>query len=61
MLCVTLLPFPLVVYFFKKKCVTAGVMIAWTGIEHFRLGRYDPPPPPDEAEDAQVCFLILCT
>ncbi|OAY76931.1 putative tRNA N6-adenosine threonylcarbamoyltransferase, mitochondrial [Ananas comosus] len=35
-------------------CTDNGVMIAWTGIEHFRLGRYDPPPPPDEAEDAQL-------
>ncbi|KAL6004853.1 glutamated carboxypeptidase [Asimina triloba] len=29
-----------------------GVMIAWTGIEHFRLGRFDPPPPADEPEDS---------
>ncbi|KAG0500297.1 hypothetical protein HPP92_000369 [Vanilla planifolia] len=28
-----------------------GVMVAWTGIEHFLLGRYDPPPPVNEAED----------
>ncbi|XP_077235496.1 glycoprotease 1 [Tasmannia lanceolata] len=32
-------------------CTDNGVMIAWTGIEHFRLGRYDPPPPADEPED----------
>ncbi|RRT60158.1 hypothetical protein BHM03_00021142 [Ensete ventricosum] len=29
-----------------------GVMVAWTGIEHFLLGRFDPPPPADEPEDA---------
>lgn len=34
-----------------------GVMIAWTGIEHFRMGRYDPPPPAEEPEDFVVCFL----
>ncbi|KAJ4955989.1 hypothetical protein NE237_012772 [Protea cynaroides] len=32
-------------------CTDNGVMVAWTGIEHFRLGRFDPPPPPDEPED----------
>lgn len=36
-------------------------MIAWTGIEHFRVGRFDPPPPADEAEDTIVCFLRLIT
>lgn len=30
-------------------------MIAWTGIEHFRLGRFDPPPPANEPEDSVVC------
>lgn len=35
-----------------------GVMIAWTGIEHFRLGRYDPPPPADEPEDSVVWIFI---
>ncbi|KAL6499381.1 glutamated carboxypeptidase [Orobanche hederae] len=33
-------------------CTDNGVMIAWTGIEHFRMGRYDPPPPACEPEDA---------
>ncbi|KAK6918549.1 Gcp-like domain [Dillenia turbinata] len=33
-------------------CTDNGVMVAWTGIEHFRMGRYDPPPPVDEPEDA---------
>ncbi|KAI3906001.1 hypothetical protein MKW98_016397 [Papaver atlanticum] len=33
-------------------CTDNGVMIAWTGIEHFCQGRYDPPPPADEPEDA---------
>ncbi|KAG5538585.1 hypothetical protein RHGRI_019234 [Rhododendron griersonianum] len=35
-------------------CTDNGVMIAWTGIEHFRVGRFDPPPPADEAEDTIV-------
>lgn len=35
-----------------------GVMVAWTGLEHFRVGRYDPPPPANEPEDYVVCFLI---
>lgn len=37
-------------------------MIAWTGIEHFRMGRYDPPPPACEPEDAMVrlfCFRLI--
>ncbi|XP_073039062.1 probable tRNA N6-adenosine threonylcarbamoyltransferase, mitochondrial [Primulina eburnea] len=29
-----------------------GVMIAWTGIEHFQMGGYDPPPPACEPADA---------
>lgn len=29
-------------------------MIAWTGIEHFQMGRYDPPPPACEPADALV-------
>ncbi|GMH00590.1 hypothetical protein Nepgr_002429 [Nepenthes gracilis] len=33
-------------------CTDNGVMVAWTGIEHFRVGRFDPPPPADEPEDA---------
>lgn len=39
-----------------------GVMIAWAGIEHFRMGRYDPPPPACEPEDAVVClfFFVHC-
>ncbi|XP_071931395.1 probable tRNA N6-adenosine threonylcarbamoyltransferase, mitochondrial isoform X1 [Coffea arabica] len=35
-------------------CTDNGVMIAWTGVEHFRVGRYDPPPPANEPEDAQL-------
>ncbi|WOK97801.1 putative tRNA N6-adenosine threonylcarbamoyltransferase, mitochondrial [Canna indica] len=31
-----------------------GVMIAWTGIEHFLPGRFDPPPPADEPNDAMM-------
>lgn len=32
-------------------CTDNGVMVAWTGIENFRIGRFDPPPPSDEPED----------
>ncbi|XP_021748663.1 probable tRNA N6-adenosine threonylcarbamoyltransferase, mitochondrial [Chenopodium quinoa] len=32
-------------------CTDNGVMVAWTGIEHFQMGRFDPPPPADEPED----------
>ncbi|XP_010544638.1 PREDICTED: probable tRNA N6-adenosine threonylcarbamoyltransferase, mitochondrial [Tarenaya hassleriana] len=32
-------------------CTDNGVMVAWTGLEHFRVGRYDPPPAADEPED----------
>ncbi|XP_050236642.1 probable tRNA N6-adenosine threonylcarbamoyltransferase, mitochondrial [Mercurialis annua] len=32
-------------------CTDNGVMVAWTGIEHFCMGRFDPPPPADEPED----------
>ncbi|KAK7837313.1 probable tRNA N6-adenosine threonylcarbamoyltransferase, mitochondrial [Quercus suber] len=32
-------------------CTDNGVMVAWTGIEHFRMGRFDPPPPAVESED----------
>ncbi|KAK4476512.1 hypothetical protein RD792_015668 [Penstemon davidsonii] len=35
-------------------CTDNGVMIAWTGIEHFHMGRYDPPPPACEPEDAML-------
>lgn len=30
-----------------------GVMVAWTGIEHFRVGRYEPAPA-DDPEDFVV-------
>ncbi|XP_004506529.1 probable tRNA N6-adenosine threonylcarbamoyltransferase, mitochondrial [Cicer arietinum] len=33
-----------------RLCTDNGVMVAWTGIEHFRVGRYDPPPPAEEPE-----------
>ncbi|WMV31017.1 hypothetical protein MTR67_024402 [Solanum verrucosum] len=33
-------------------CTDNGVMVAWTGLEHFRLGRFDPPPPANEPENA---------
>ncbi|KAK9143351.1 hypothetical protein Syun_012751 [Stephania yunnanensis] len=35
-----------------RLCTDNGVMIAWTGIEHFTRGRYDPPPLGDEPDDA---------
>lgn len=38
----------------REHVFVAGVMIAWTGIEHFQMGRYDPPPPACEPADAVV-------
>lgn len=35
--------------------------MAWTGIENFRMGRFDPPPPADEPEDFVVCMKTLIT
>ncbi|KAF2282677.1 hypothetical protein GH714_043787 [Hevea brasiliensis] len=35
----------------SSLCTDNGVMVAWTGIEHFCMGRFDPPPLADEAED----------
>ncbi|TYJ22843.1 hypothetical protein E1A91_A08G151900v1 [Gossypium mustelinum] len=32
-------------------CTDNGVMIAWTGIENFRAGRYDSPPPANDPDD----------
>lgn len=32
-------------------------MIAWTGIEHFVVGRFEDPPADDERDDMQVCSL----
>ncbi|KAF3579583.1 hypothetical protein DY000_02029409 [Brassica cretica] len=32
-------------------CTENGVMVAWTGLEHFRVGRFDPPPPAIEPDD----------
>ncbi|KAJ9680717.1 hypothetical protein PVL29_019897 [Vitis rotundifolia] len=40
-------------------CTDNGVMVAWTGLEHFCMGRYDPPPPANEPEDYVVCLKIL--
>ncbi|KAK8944389.1 hypothetical protein KSP39_PZI007822 [Platanthera zijinensis] len=37
-------------------CTDNGVMVAWTGIEHFILGRFDPPPPAFDPED-YMCDL----
>ncbi|KAM0945478.1 putative N(6)-L-threonylcarbamoyladenine synthase [Dioscorea sansibarensis] len=35
-------------------CTDNGVMVAWTGIEHFLAGRFDPPPPANEPENHLV-------
>ncbi|CAN8318564.1 unnamed protein product [Cochlearia groenlandica] len=32
-------------------CTDNGVMVAWTGLEHFRVGRFDPPPPANDPDD----------
>ncbi|XP_044494843.1 probable tRNA N6-adenosine threonylcarbamoyltransferase, mitochondrial [Mangifera indica] len=32
-------------------CTDNGVMVAWTGIEHFCVGRFDPPPPAIDPAD----------
>ncbi|KAI5072061.1 hypothetical protein GOP47_0012167 [Adiantum capillus-veneris] len=37
-----------------RLCTDNGVMIAWTGVEHFKLGRSQPPPPYDEPEDVHL-------
>uniref|UniRef100_A0A0D2ZVI2 Uncharacterized protein n=1 Tax=Brassica oleracea var. oleracea TaxID=109376 RepID=A0A0D2ZVI2_BRAOL len=29
-------------------------MVAWTGLEHFRVGRFNPPPPAIEPDDYVV-------
>lgn len=34
-----------------RLCTDNGVMVAWAGVEHFRLGLFDPPPPLDEPDD----------
>uniref|UniRef100_A0A0E0FKI6 N(6)-L-threonylcarbamoyladenine synthase n=1 Tax=Oryza nivara TaxID=4536 RepID=A0A0E0FKI6_ORYNI len=36
-----------------RLCTDNGVMIAWTGIEHFIAGRFDDPPAVDEPDDLQ--------
>lgn len=41
--------------------VLKGVMIAWTGIEHFRMGRFDPPPPATEPDDVKVSLFPMFT
>ena len=32
-------------------------MVAWTGLEHFLVGRFDPPPPAIEPDDYVVRSL----
>ncbi|XP_006644093.1 probable tRNA N6-adenosine threonylcarbamoyltransferase, mitochondrial [Oryza brachyantha] len=36
-----------------RLCTDNGVMIAWTGLEHFIAGRFDDPPAVDEPDDMQ--------
>lgn len=35
--------------------ILLGVMVAWTGIEHYCMGRFDPAPSADKAEEFVVC------
>ncbi|CAL9222436.1 unnamed protein product [Arabidopsis halleri] len=35
-------------------CTDNGVVVAWTGLEHFRVGRYNTPPPATEPDDFVV-------
>lgn len=37
-----------------RLCTDNGVMIAWTGMEHYKLGRIQLPPPHDEPEDVYL-------
>lgn len=37
-----------------RLCTDNGVMVAWTGVEHFQLGRFEPPPPIDETQDVHL-------
>lgn len=37
-----------------RLCTDNGVMVAWAGMEHFELGRIQPPPPIDEPEDVHL-------
>ncbi|GJN05488.1 hypothetical protein PR202_ga23117 [Eleusine coracana subsp. coracana] len=39
-------------------CTDNGVMIAWTGIEHFVAGRFENPPAADEPDDMQQNFQL---
>ncbi|XP_066314234.1 probable tRNA N6-adenosine threonylcarbamoyltransferase, mitochondrial isoform X2 [Miscanthus floridulus] len=42
-------------------CTDNGVMIAWTGIEHFVVGRFEDPPADDEPDDMQAYSRCLLT
>ncbi|CAM6128970.1 unnamed protein product [Calypogeia fissa] len=37
-----------------RLCTDNGVMVAWAGIEHLRLGIYEEPPPVDEPDDVYL-------
>lgn len=52
---------PLSLQLVPELYIWLGVMVAWTGIEQFRVGRFDPPPPAEEPEDFVVCLNILIT
>ncbi|KAJ7557997.1 hypothetical protein O6H91_04G020700 [Diphasiastrum complanatum] len=43
-----------------RLCTDNGVMVAWAGIEHLRLGIFDPPPHLDEPADAwELVFITV--
>ncbi|KAL2651180.1 hypothetical protein R1flu_019308 [Riccia fluitans] len=37
-----------------RLCTDNGVMVAWAGVEHFRLGMYEAPPDADEPDDVRL-------
>ncbi|KAL3700432.1 hypothetical protein R1sor_018454 [Riccia sorocarpa] len=37
-----------------RLCTDNGVMVAWAGVEHFRLGMYEEPPDADEPDDVRL-------
>lgn len=37
----------------------SGVMVAWAGVEHLRLGMFEEPPDQDEPDDVRVWYLGL--
>lgn len=37
-----------------RLCTDNGVMVAWAGVEHYKRGIIDPPPPVDEPDDVRL-------